>query len=82
MNQICNRTHHNKSGNQEIRVALGAMTRGAKDKEDGRIQKSGSGEDDRGVRMSKTRRGEKGKGNKEARRVKTRAGSMKATQIT
>ena len=37
------------------------MTRGAKDKEDGRIQKSCAGEDERGVRMSKTRRGEKGK---------------------
>jgi len=32
------------------------MTRGAKDKEDGRIEKSGSGED------------EKGKGNKKGRR--------------
>ena len=58
------------------------MTRGAKDKEDGRIQKSGAGEDERGVRMSKTRRGENGKRNKEGRQVKTRAGNMKAIQLT
>ena len=58
------------------------MTRGAKDKEDVRMQKSGSVEDEWGVRRSKTRRSEKGNGNKEGRRVKTRAGSMKAVQIT
>ena len=42
------RTHHSKAGNLEIRVALGTMTRGAKDKEDEMIQKSGAGEDEQG----------------------------------
>ena len=43
------RTHHGKAGNLEIRVALGTMTRGAKDKEDEMIQKSGAGEDEQGA---------------------------------
>ena len=42
------RTHHGKAGNLEIRVALVTMTRGAKDKEDEMIQKSGAGEDEQG----------------------------------
>ena len=48
------------------------MTRGAKDKEDEMMQKSGAGEDERGGEEGKregARRGEKGKGNKEGRRV-------------
>ena len=39
--------HHGKAGNLEIHVALGTMTRGAKDKEDEMIQKRGASEDER-----------------------------------
>ena len=52
------------------------MTRGAKDNEDGRIPKSGSGEEE-GRRAGED---EKGEGNKERQRGKTRAASMKTIQ--
>ena len=45
-----------KAGNLEIREALGAMTRGAKDNENGRAQENGEGREQRVVRMSKARR--------------------------
>ena len=52
------------------------MTRGAKDNEDGRIPKSGSGEEERRCAGDD----EKREGNKERQRGKTRAASMKTIQ--
>ena len=73
MNQICNNKCRTttytpqQSRQSENPCSTGDHDEEVKDKEDGRIPKSGAGEDERGVRMSKTRRGEKGKGHKEGR---------------